>query len=479
MPINTTHSDYEQALPLWQKCADFVAGTVAVKAQRERYLPRPNPDDLTIEANLRYENYLSRAVFYEYSSDTVNRYIGLAFKKDPILELDTPLDVLKRDADGAGVSLYQQAQKGLECLLKTARFGLLVDYPSRDGSTTRAEQARLNLRPKVLFYTAFDIINWHIAEKNNIMQPVMIVLREYVSEPDIKDSFVYRSTEQYRYLGLDDNGYFVEVWRSNNGRLELFNERTYPLDANGKMWQVIPFQIFGSNYNTFDIQKIPIEPLVHIEQGIYCNSADAENSRFLCGQIQPYMVMDDRRFSYYTEVDEFGKLKRKLRIGSESVLMLGDGGVFGFAQAQPNTMATEGIAEKRDIIGEIGLQIGQVGSAIKTATQSEHEATAQYSKVSLCIANLNEGYSKVLQWCAQFAGSTGNNKFQIKQDFVTPQFDAGMFQQLASLVDGGKLPKSVIFNKAREANLIDPELSDDDIEGMIDSRQFGVGIGQG
>lgn len=471
MSVYTTHHEYEKALSTWTKCSDFVAGSEAVKAKREMYLPRPNPDDTTPEANQRYQNYLDRAVFYELSADTVDKYLGLVFKQDPTFEVDERLAYLKKNADGGGVSIYQQAQNGFKKLMVNARFGLFVDMPNFGDNISQADIERQNIRPKILFYTAENIINWHIAERNNLMTTVLIVLREYVQEQ--KTEFEFKTIEQYRYLGLDEIGFFVEVYRKNDdGKSYLHAERVYP-KANGQYWQTIPFQIFGSQFNTWQIQKAPIEPLVNIEKGIYCNSADAENSRFLCGQVQPFANLGQMAFDYYTQpkYDEQGNKipPPKFKLGSETILMLGENGIFGFAQAQSNTMATEGIKEKREIIHDLGLQLGQAGSAVKTATQAEHDAHAQYSKASLCVANLNEGFENVLAWCSAYLGITSTAKFKIRQNFIEPTIDVNILNTLSALVDGGKIPKSALYERARAMGLISAELSDDDIDGMIEA----------
>lgn len=448
MPVNSTHPDYQKALKAWQMCDDFIAGTRAVKAKGEQYLPRPNPDDKTQEAQLRYKNYLARAVFYEYSSKTVNQYLGLAFKQDPTLELDERLQGMIGNADGIGTSLYHLAQKGLKALLTNGRFGVWVDYPivQDPQKTTQATEQQ----PKLIFYPAQSIINW---------QDNLIVLQESVQEKT-DDPFVQETITQWRVLGLDDKGYYVEVWRANaNGGYQPIKERSYPINGKGKHWQVIPFQIFGSQYNTWQIQQIPIEPLVHIEQGIYCNSADAENSRFLCGQIQPFMNVDSQTADHYKD--------KTVRLGSETVIMLGEHGSFGFAQASPNTMATEGIHEKRQIISELGFQLGQ-GVGTKTATQADNEAQAQHSQASLCVANLNEGFLTLLGWCNQYMGINKEPKFIIRQQFNQSAIDVNVLNTLSALVDGGKLPRTAIYDKAREYGLINSEITNDELDGMID-----------
>ncbi len=465
MPVNSFHPDYQDAIEIWDKCNDFTFGTRKVKAKKEKYLPRPNPDDRTPQANARYENYLQRAVFYEYSSKIINQYMGLAFKQDPICEIDPNLEYIKHDASGNGVSIYQIAQKGFKALMTNARFGLWVDYDSTQiaGKVSRGIAKELGAKANIIFFDATQIINWRVV--NNKL--VMVVLHEIVTEQG-DDYFDNKQVEQYRELGLDEIGYYVRIWRKIDGTFHVVSEN-YPINGKSEHWQHIPFQIFGAQFNTFEQQDIPIEPLVHIEHGIYCNSADAENSRYLCGQIQPYTNMDAQTTSYYLQMNEHGERVNRLLLGSESVLMMGENGKFGFAQAEPNTMATQGIVEKREIIAELGYQLGQAGT-VKTATQADNEAQSQHSQASLCVANINEGMLNVLSWCYDYLFLSGTPKFAIRQQFAPVAVDVNVLTALGNLVDGGKLPKSVIFAKAKEYNLLDAELTDDDIIGMIDSE---------
>lgn len=472
MPVDSTHQDYKEHLDIWKMCQDFCIGTRAVKKKAEKYLPRPNPNDKSKNANERYKNYLARTAFYGYSKKIVNQYLGLAFKENPICELPSELDYLKKNANGAGLSIYQIAQKGFKHLMVQGRFGLWVDYPVIDAETRKNlsvnDMAKINIKPTILFYDTFSIVNWRVGTVNNETVPTLIVLKEQISDTT-DDRFVEKAITQYRELGIDEVGYYVAVWREVE-KVWTQQSKVYPTNNKNQVWQKIPFMIFGSQYNSFEIQDIPIEPLVDIEKGIYCNSADAENSRFLCGQTQPFMNVDSQTADYYNQKDENGNLVNEVTLGSETVIMLGEHGTFGFAQASPNTMATEGIKEKREIIAELGYQLGQAGSGIKTATQAENEQVAQHSQASLCVANLNEGFFNVLLWCNQYLGLNQEPKFIIRQSFSQRQIDIGLLTALNVLVDGGKLPKTVIFDKSREWNLLDSELSDDDIFGMIEAQ---------
>ncbi|WP_125903619.1 hypothetical protein [Moraxella catarrhalis] len=84
------------------------------------------------------------------------------------------------------------------------------------------------------------------------------------------------------------------------------------------------------------------------------------------------------------------------------------------------------------------------------------------------MANLNEGFLTLLRWCNVYMGIDDEPKFIIRQQFNQLAVDVGVLTGLAQLVDGGKLPRTVIYDKAREFNLINAELTDDDIDGLLD-----------
>lgn len=477
MPIDTKHPEYTKASEAWEMMTAVTSGSRAVKQLKEVLLPRPNKDDRSKEANARYENYLARALFYEYTKDTGLKYQGLAFKKDPALTLDDELEALKTNIDGAGLSIYQQAQKVFSSQLKHARCGLYVDYPQSDISQSKAEQQQLGLRPYITFYSAHNIINWSIKTINNKVVTSEVVLQETYYTTDTEDKFKKTEHIRWRYLALDEkNQYFVEVYeKSDSGDVVQIGETVYPTNHKNQYWNIVPFQIIGSQVNDWSIQDIPLEPLANIDLAIYRNSADNENSIFLLGQAQPYMSgVTQPILDYYAKKEKEDGFK--IRIGAENIMMLGDGGQLGFAQASPNSMAREGIQDKRQTIVELGAQLGQAGSAVKTATQSENEAQSQYSKASLCVANLNEAYYNALTWCNEFSGAIQEPKFVVTQDFVEPVVDMMIVSGLSAQVDAGKLPIGALFDYYRKVGLVDGELADEELIDLISTNPVSLSL---
>jgi len=82
MPVNTTYPAYDLNLEAWQRIRDVIAGDAAIKRGGEKYMPR-----LDSQSDSEYQAYIGRGFFYNATARTASGYLGLIFRKDPILEL--------------------------------------------------------------------------------------------------------------------------------------------------------------------------------------------------------------------------------------------------------------------------------------------------------------------------------------------------------------------------------------------------------
>lgn len=463
MSVDTKHKLYTAMLPRWQLVSDAVAGSHAVKAQSTVYLPMPNKTDTTPENKARYEIYLNRAMFVEVTKTTAQSLIGLAFKTDPALEA-TGLELLEFDIDGAGNSIYQQSQQALSDLLKRGRCGLLVDYPQTDGGASIAAMRAQGIKPTVTKYTALDIINWHSEKIGGQMLLTLVVLSEIVQEPVVGNPFAVTDVQQYRALRLIDGVYTVEVWRDGT-----IVETYEPRQSNGQAWPVIPFMFVGAESNTPDSTAIPLESIATVNLHHYLNSADYEDSVYRVGQVQPYISGLDAEWRDHLE-------KTGVRIGSPTALMLPQGGQFGFAQAQPNMLPKEGMADKIKLMQSLGAKLIESGGVAKTATQDRSEQRAQHSVLSLCVSNLNEAYTQCLKWCAMFMGASEDVRYAVTQDFTDLSIDPALLTEMRNQNQAGLLPRTAIWSYLRKIGLIESELTDDDLTGQIDAEMGGGGF---
>lgn len=474
MPINTQHRQYQSLVPKWNKMSDVLAGQDAIKAKKTAYLPMPNANDKTKENEARYTNYLMRANFIEFTKDTLDKYTGQAFKTDPVLNTDSFFYYLKRNADGSGLSIYQLAQMAFTDLMSLGRCGLFVDYPQTNGEVSKADVENNNIRPFLRYYKTQSIINWQHRVVNGVTRLSMVILAESVLERG-DDEFEQVEINQFRYLGLDEAGrYFAEVWqeREVDGKTDIVpvGERVYPT-YKGNYWSEIPFVVLGSDKNTFDEQSIPLESLANANLAHYRNSADYENSVFQVGQVQPYMTnVSDQRLRFYED--------KGLVIGSGSCIMLEQGGSFGFAQAGPNMIAYEAMNDKKELMRELGAKLAE-SRGNKTATQADNDASAQTSVASMCIANINEAFDTALRYAYLYAGIEPGDGylFKAKQDLIANKPDPTLIQSLAGLVQSGLAPMTVIYDYLRNHNIIDSEMTNEEIAELIEGGLINLGEG--
>ncbi len=82
MPVNSTHPAYDLNHETWQRIRDVIAGDAAIKRGGEKYMPR-----LDSQSNAEYQAYIGRGFFYNATARSVSGYLGLIYRKDPILEL--------------------------------------------------------------------------------------------------------------------------------------------------------------------------------------------------------------------------------------------------------------------------------------------------------------------------------------------------------------------------------------------------------
>lgn len=434
---------------------DICEGEHAVKLKPHVYLPAPKYFDKE-----RYKAYVDRSVFYEVTKDTLQNYVSLAFSEDPTFEPDG-MDFLKFNADGAGKSIYQLNQTALNGLLKHGRGGYLVDHPTVNGDISIAQAETMGLRPTIVYYDAKDIINWRVKKIGGEYRLSLVVLKEKATVIDEQDEFQERIVDTYRVLRLDENNeYSVQIY-SNQSDIVVGGDVYYPTKK-GVRWNEIPFMFLGAKTNDWLVDPIPLEPLANSNKAHYRNSAEYENSVFLCGQVQPVINELSEEWRDYLE-------KKGVMLGSSTVLMLPQGSKFEYVQAQPNMLAKEAMDAKLQYMDALGAKVLDKNISVKTATQVDSDDVKSYSVLSLCVANLNEAAEYVLKWCAEFYGSGFNAVFAIKQDFAKGKLALDDLKFYNELVVQGELSKETFYTIRTTGKI--PEISYEDEQARIEMER--------
>ena len=443
--VKTVHEKYQEMLPRWQLMDDVCDGSTAVEAAD--YLPKICFSDDEHENMLENRNYKKRAVFFDYTKDALNEMTGVAFQKDPVFDADG-LDFLSSDADGSGRSLFQVSQLALTGLLRHARCGLFVDYPITDGNVSKLDIERKGLRPTIVYYKAKNIINWRIKKVGSTYKTELVVLKESDTIVDPLNEFQLKTIDVYRVLRLDRDGYYtIEVYRpDSNGQLASGGPM-HPTNKSGSKWTEIPFIPLGSFANDWSMDSIPLESMAIMNIKHYINSADYEDSVHTTGQIQPVITGASDGF------EGEDKDKKPVKLGSKNALDLPTGAKFEYVQAKMEMVVKEARDDKVKYMQALGARAITEHNLVKTATQSNNEALAKYSVLSLCVANVNEAMITALKWCYDYSGMGAGATFIINQEFAGAKLTVEEMKIYQNMVVEGVLSKRSFFEVIKSGKM--------------------------
>lgn len=396
--VNYTRAEVTDLKPRWDLVRDCLSGEKKIKDRGAVYLPIPNASDTSTENKTRYDQYKTRAVFYNVTGRTLKGLCGQVFARDPVVALPSNMDVLKQDVDGGGVSLDQQARKALGHALAHGRAGILTDYPKTKAAQTVAELEQGFIRPTITLYDPWDIINWRTVTIGGKKLLSLVVLSE--KEVCDDDGFEQEWDEYYRVLRLFEGVYWSEVWYWDDKLNDfVLDERIMPTDASGNPWKEIPFTFIGAENNDPTPDLPPLYDLAVLNIAHYRNSADYEESCFIVGQPTPY-------FGGLTDawVEQHFK-GGVVQLGSRAAVPLPENGTAGLLQAEANSMPYEAMQHKEQQMVALGARLVEQKTVQRTATEAGLEEASSTSLLATCAKNVSQAYTKALTWAGVFIGA--------------------------------------------------------------------------
>jgi hypothetical protein len=487
-------------LPLYQTVRDCVEGSEAIKRGRELYLPRPNIEDTSKEALLRYRTYLARAVFYNFTRRTMYGLIGQVFNRAPQVELPAELDYMPDDVTGSGVTLEQLAKKATGFTLGFGRCGLLADYPDTDGAVTLADVQMLKVRPSVTVYAPDVIRNWRTVTIGAKTMLSLVVLSEQFQKSD--DGFEVKHGRQFRVLRLVDlqtamliaaqaaggqgaelqdvaipaamfadlntvTVYVVELWREQETGSFIIHKTYIPKDSTGKPFDHIPFTFIGSENNDSNPDYPPMFDLADLNTGHYRNSADYEESVFVLGQ--PTLSISGLTEEWYKNV-----LKEKVLMGSRGGLPLNVGAKAELLQVAPNTMAREAMQDKERQAVALGAKLVESKDVARTAFEADLEKQSENSVLATIAQNVSDAIEWALKECCLYVGVDGSKiEFDLNTEFDLQKLTPEERRQTIQEWQAGALAWEEMRGSLRRAGIA--SLPDDEAKQLIADELAALG----
>jgi hypothetical protein len=477
MPVDSTHLDYDANLYAWLRARDVFAGEDAVKAGRERYLPK-----LESQTTGEYDTYRARAAFFNATARTADGFVGLIFRREPTFKrpenstgVGRAIKEFIEDADMLGTSLLAYAKNVTGEVIAVGRAGTLVDWESASGTGV------LEQRAYAVLYRAEDIVNWRTERVNGRNTLTLLVLREQVQSLESNaqrnaDEFAPAEIEQLRVLKLapvqspESKGqgqwqYVVEVWRPKQERNHrrkvewvLVESRT-PLRL-GKPLPLIPFVFHGPRHSLPGVEKLPLADIIAVNLDHYRLDADYKHGLHYTALPTAWVAGFDKG--------------SELRIGSSTAWVAeSQGAMAGFLEFTGQGLTTFERAMDRDerLMAVLGTRMLEAQKRVgETAEAIELRQSGETSVLTTISQSVGESLTQVLRWVYWWNSTEESPEdigeglvlVKLNEDFSTKGMSSEELTAVVAAWQAGAISQETMFGLFRKGEVIPTGRTDEE-----------------
>lgn len=421
--VNTLHATYSKYIEQIQLVRDVLEGGSAVK--QLKYLPA-----LQKQTAKEYAAMIARPAFDNFTSRVLDAYTGLAFAKQPFIDIPSKLDLLMSDIDLNDSTHIDLAQEVVSELFTAGRVGVLVDV--------------LQDTPFAKIYPNESIINWRTT--NN--QLSLVVLREKVEAPI--NEFQVEYIEEYLVLALDEEGkYYARRYRLKEEKSVQIGEPLY-ITQNGQKMDYIPFFVANPASLSIEVSKPPLFDISSQNISLLKLKTDLYHGYFFTIPT-PYGVgisNQDFQFSIgVTEAHIFERPDSDLRYLE---------------------FKGEGLSQIKTELQEIKKDMAALGAEFLRDTSNSNESTetvamrtsADRATLISIVDTASRLMTKVIQEMAKWKGLNPNEvSYKINTDYNLTNIDAQLLNAYAQLHQTAIISDYDMYHILRKGEVIDEELT--------------------
>ena len=481
MSLTQPNSIYLNNISRWIKNRDFYDGSDQVKKKADAYLPRLGAHKGE-NGNYYYETFLKNAVYYNTVNRTVSSFLGLSFRKPPLLTNPELTERYRHNFGSDGSSLFAFAEGVIKETLLQGKCGILVDFPAVDTqSLSKAEYEAQQIQSFCAMYTAESIINWKEEIRKGKKVLTLVVLKSEIIDPNNLDPFSDKMVDSYTVLKLDDlNEYVVETYiQVSDGAINSNSDNYYdgcylyksikPI-MQGKALDYIPFYVVTPQGVTMQNIPSPLSPIVDLNQAHYLMSALIQHAFILCSS--PTAV-----FSGLSNDNN-----QNILLGGSSAIILPLQGT-----AQYLEYSGQGVTTMQTYMQELVTRIATLGSKIidpKEGSNLSAEAltitsSGQNSVLTSIIIGVSEVLTRALRIMVQWDNEKEISKktldsigCQVNTDFNPSLMSANHINSIAVLNSKLLLSDEETFDILKKGELIANSKTFKDHKKEIESSRF-------
>lgn len=470
LSVDQTHPEYEDAVDAWRLVRDTAfGGGRKVKREGQRYLPSVHgmtPTD--------YDAYRHRALFYNATKRTLQAFVGFLFANNPEVEIGgAPADkatgnikLLLDDATMAGHTFYDYTKQVARNVVSVGRTGTLVEWAS----------PALANRPFLIRYETEDVLNWRYEVVMGRRQLTLVTLREH-SEVQSEDYFQPETEVRIRVLRLVGGGgapyCLAEVFRKDqNGAWDKVDEqvpmrRMVPLNF-------IPFVFHNVTGDDACPSDVPLDDLAQVNVSHYCNSADIEQGRHICGLPTLLLMGFPAKDTYYLGATQ--------AIVSEEA---NADGKFLQIDAQSLSALSTGMEEKERQMAALGARMleqqgsGSQAEAFQTVQIRQSGEVASLTDMAIACSQTLSRVVRLVAWWDDVSVKSPDDLMdefytEINTEFAQPPIDAPKLTALLQAYQTSAISYQEFFRNLQKGGVISPEKKMEDELKDIEDNPAGL-----
>lgn len=491
MSVDTRNPDYLKYKDTWEASLDCYEGSKIVKAKTTRYLPKLSGQILDEKNGTAdsiptdYEQYLSRAVFYNFTKKITNSFNELLYRKNIVIKVPTVIEGVLKNFTYEGKSFLTAIKEASKQILLTDRVGLLLDYPvleSDKPTMTQKEYEQQNIRPYAVFYNTLDIINWRYEVLNNVNTLTQVVLEETYEDVSGEDEFDVEVKKRWRVLDLyrGEDGtqppvyrvriFYEEVRKDSEGGIvseKNMLDEIYP-KVNNEYLDYIPFYFLTSRGLTSDLDYSLLNDIVDMNLAHYKNSADYENALHITGSPTPVLI------GYDVDPEQ----NNSIALGSNRALLLNTGGEAYYMEYQGNgvTSLKNALDEKVAVISALaGRVLNTTPKNVESPETARLYRETEHSMLQSMAISLSESYEVILRKICEWMKADGEVSVILNTDYDIQEIEAGLLGQLNTALSLNHISRKTFFYNLQKNEMLPPNWSFEDEAQSIDEDMMNYG----
>ncbi|QPL38260.1 DUF4055 domain-containing protein [Erythrobacter sp. A30-3] len=412
---------------------DVLSGTRAVKAAGSKYLPYAYKGQE--KDPVSYNGYKKRVPFYAAASRAQDGFLGMMFRREPVLEADGTLALIKNVITNRGDSVERLAQQAAREALASGFALLVTDHPEGKASSKGAAIAE-GIRPFTNLYKFENILEYTVGIVRNMQKPVRVRVMDNAST--------------VRLFKLVDGFVVIEIYEADSDG--VFPDEGYPTRvveprANGKRLSEVPCDPVTAS-GELDFTKGPLDNVIETNLEHYATQG-------LLTTLHMYGISPMLFFAGVERSTSIDWVPGAVWCEPEA-----DAKPYVLSVPADHAIPLEHqLQALEDRLATLASRILARHKAVAEAAETEAVRQGAENSVLAMIANsVSQTIEKALQRVADYSGG-GEVRFQINTDFVPGNITPAEVDSLLGLNERSKLSDKSLFYKLRDGGIYDETLT--------------------